>query len=351
MSHFSIRTQTFRLGLADYRALWLSPRVNAPAIGARIGYTLAIPLVLGWSDLRHGDVRTCLFAATIVLILNLASFIGRSLSLWWRYRHNAMMTGDRIMILDDGAVRLIGDGFDVRQPWGRFLRVCDGHHHLFLLMRDNQVYIIPKTALGTAREAKRLVDTARAAIRAAAGRDPVLPSMYEPPEGREIWLSRPYRIRFGLPFARFDRILWSLGLVLAGVVAITLAMDAWTGGHGALHEVLGLIGSLAMGALVMLALLSLIALIVRRRPYSRGEQTFCFTRDYIRCRAAAFDGRFDWDVMRDVRQVSGAYIFRLPTGRFTVPATAFATPAQATAFFTQAVAFWRAAEARREFPS
>lgn len=191
MDTFSIRTQTFRLGLADYRAAWLSPRINAPAFIGSLGPFIAVPLALGWSDLRRGHTLTCLLAAAIYLGISLAASAIQLSVLWSRYRRTAMMTGERLMILDRDAVRLIGPGFDISQAWSRFFRLYQGRRHLFLLMRNYQAYVIPKKALD-GDDAARLYVCARAAMRKDRPAQKTLPMLTETLDNREIWLARPY---------------------------------------------------------------------------------------------------------------------------------------------------------------
>jgi len=346
MGAFSIRTKTFRLDLADYLALWLSPRLIAPAVCGGIGLLIALPLALDLSDLMHGDIRTSLVTTAISLTYLVVSFTATLSVRAWRYRRNAMMTGERIMIFDDGAVRLIGPGFDVRQPWTNFAYLSQGRRYLFLVMHTNQVYVIPKAALAGG-DVKRLVACARAALGKDSAAPEVLPLIPEPPDNREIWLTRPYRMTFHLIFPRLSRLTGPLTLILTGTIGLILASAAWMGRRGGLHDALGLAGGLAIVGLLLVSMLPVITRLNGLRPDVRGERTFCFTRDYIRSIAPAFDGRYSWDTVRQVRRASGAFVFRLASGQFAVPVSAFATPAQAMAFYTQAVAFWRAAEARR----
>ena len=344
MGDFSIRTQTFRLGLADYRALWLSPRAIAPAVGGCLLICIAASLSPG----LPGLAGTRLVVAAITLAFGGVAFAANLLVLSLRHRRDALTTGERIMIFDAGAVRLIGSGFDVRQPWRNFARLYAGRRHLFLLTLTNRVYIIPKAALAT-DDAQRLVVRARAALGKTGTAPETLPPLSEGPDNREMWLTRPYRTTFNLIFPGLAWLVWPLALASIGVIGLTLVADARTGNRGLWHDGLGLAGSLATTALIALSIWPVLGQLIRLRPQFHGERTFCFTRDHIRSTAPAFDGRYDWDVVQSVTCVAGVLIFRLRGERFTVPASAFAGKAQAMAFYTQAVAFWRAAEARREF--
>ncbi len=351
MSEFSIRTKPFRLGLADYRALWLAEFGRAftvPQLALAILYGLAVvPLTWTLSDLLDGDIEPYLGfqAAWLAVFAGLMALI--CVALWRRDRRDPVMTGERLMVFDDGAVRLVAPGYDVRQSWAGFSQVRQGRHHIFLYMRGQQAYIIPKSALASPGDAQRLMTAARAAIRAARKTPAALPPLPETPDNRDIWRSHPYRLTFRIVYGRLLQPGGGLVLVVFGLALLAIATYAWQSNLATREDIL-ILFAIPTAIVVFAHLIFVLAwLIVRGRPDMRGLREVCFTRDYVRCTGPAFDVRVDWDNIRGVHHAAGIFAFRFRTGRFDVPAQAFAAPAEATAFFTQAVAFWRAAEARR----
>ena len=352
MSQFSIRTQPFRLGLADYRALWLAEvgRVflNLPLFLIAVYSLVGLPVLWTLSDLLDGRIRSYLYAQAAWLVVEGGLLLGVALSQWRRYRHDPVMTGERIMVLDAGAVRLIGYGFDARQAWAAFAQVRQGRDHLFIYMRSHQAYIVPKRALASPEDAARLVSNARDAIRAARQAPAVLPPLPEAPDNREIWRSRPYRRTFILAFPQVLSRLWPIALLAIGMVALCAAADVWLKGLDNPAPLFALATVAGMVLVLPVAGTFLSWLVVRNRPELRGDRETVFTRDHVRFTSAAIDSRTDWANVRKVYRIRGAVVFRLGTnGRIDVPLSAFDTPAQAMAYFTQAVAFWRAAQARR----
>ena len=348
MSEFSIRTKTFRLGLKDYRALWLAEAgrlfVNPMGLLA-LCIWVGAPLLLSLDDLRSGHDLTHLCAPLLwpVVVLALAA---ASLGLRWRrYRRDPMMSGDRIMVLDSGAIRVIGHGFDVRQGWATVHRIRHGRHHVFIHMNSQHIYIVPRRALSP-DDIGRLTDTVGAAIRAARAAPAALAPLAETPDARDLWRSHPYRLTFAVIHARIFRPLWAIVFCVLGAAILGLTVSVWREGIGRLADLTWIYAIVATLVLIVFSLL-LSGLIVRAQKRSRGERETCFTRDYVRCTGPGFDSRVDWGNVHSVRRLGGIFVFRFGSGRFDVPTSAFATPAQATAFFTQAVAFWRAAEARR----
>lgn len=200
MSEFSIRTQPFRLGLADYCALWLSPRAVLSGLFFYVFLAVFASLALGLLD---GDIRTCLYGAAAALAYGLVSYGTCLLMLWLRYRRDPVMTGERLMVLDSGAVRLVGDGCDIRQTWEAFSRIHQGRDHIFLHMRNYAVYVIPKRALSALGESRRLITVASAAIRSTRNMRSELMPLPEAPDTRETWLSLPYRTR---PYFHGERV-------------------------------------------------------------------------------------------------------------------------------------------------
>ncbi len=289
MSEFSIRTKTFRLGLEDYRALWWAQFAglfaSLPLFLFSLYAWVGVPVLSSLDDLRNGRYQTYLCLQLALPAAYLAMGAAAMAFRWRRYSCDPAMSGERIMVLDSGAIRVIGHGFDVRQSWATVRRIRQGRHHIFIHMNSRQIYTLPKRALAP-DDASRLTNTLGVAIRSARKAPSALAPLAETPDTRELWRSRPYRLTHAISHARM-----------------------FTG--------------------------------------LRAEREVCFTRDYVRCTAPAFDTRVDWTNVRSVRRIGGVVAFNLGSGRFVVPASAFATPAEATAFFTQAVAFWRAAEARR----
>jgi hypothetical protein len=343
MSEFSIRTQPFRIAWADYRALRLSPRFLLPALG----FCLLMPLGIGFPSLLRGDITTSLYVGLIALGYSVLAALAGLFIVWRRYRRDPVMSGERLMVLDSGAVRLAAYGCDFRQTWAQFGKVYQDRDRVFLQRRDWQVYIIPKRALASAAEAERLVTLARAAIKAARTGPVELPPLPEAPETREIWRTKPYQVTFALICARLLPALGPILLIVCGLAALFAAIMPWLDGPFGLSGFTLAAVAVAMVLGIAIATFTLTWLIVRRRPHLSLPLNVCFTRDYVRCTSGVFDGRYDWVIVREVRRAPGVFLVHLPRGAYYVPVSAFATRAEAMAFFTQAVAFWRAAEARR----
>jgi len=192
MGAFSIRTKTFRLGLADYRALWLVEAGRA-FLYPLLGLVFLAPALTAY--LRHTDVRTYLWAQSALLGLFVPFVIGLAVLdrviHWRKHRRNPVMTGERIMLFDDGAVRLIGDGFDTRWTWLHFSRARLGRNHLFIYSSSHRVCILPRSAFAAPHDMERLAEAAGGAIRVARQAAAPLPSLPEAPDSREIWRSLP----------------------------------------------------------------------------------------------------------------------------------------------------------------
>ncbi len=196
MGTFSIRTQTFRLEWADYLAMRLSALSLAlttfPSVLAVAGVFIGIPLLIDLPDLLKGKPMVYFCAQATLLGLSIAAGTADLFKLHRLYRREPMMHGERLMILDDGAVRLTGQGYDIRQSWAAFSRVRHSRHHIFLLMPHGRVHALPKRALATPQAAVRLLTLARAATQAARETRLALPPLPETPDNRERWQSLPY---------------------------------------------------------------------------------------------------------------------------------------------------------------
>ncbi len=349
MSEFSIRTQPFRLGLADYRALWLAEfrRVLAsPTAWLAFGIWFGAPLLLSLDDLHDGRYPTYMWVPLAVVAFCAVTGVAGLAFRWLRYRRDPVMIGERIMVLDNAAIRLIGDGYDVRQSWATANRVRQGRYHIYIHMNSSLIYTVPRRAL-LPGDAERLVTTLNAMIRATRRAPTFLSPLAEAPDARELWRCRPYRLTPGILFARLIKTLWTAVIFILGLAMLGLTVDVWLKGIDR-FDGMGLVCA-AVAVLVFIALgLGLGLLVVSRQKSAGMTRDMGFTRDYIRCTTAAFDVRVDWANVSSVHRIGAIFTFRFSTGRFDVPASAFATKAEAMAFFTQAVAFWRAAEARRE---
>lgn len=355
MGTFSIRTQTFRLGLADYRALWLAEarRPSRMLLILFIVFELAcgIPVLVGGNDLLDGRCLSYLSTLFACLGLSACAVILVFTLSWRQRRQDPVMTADRIVILDTNAIRLIGHGLDTRQAWSAVSGVDRGRRHLFFYTPGQPTLVVPKRALASPDEADRLVTTARTAIRAARKNLATLPALGEALDNRDLWRTGPYRMVLQRPLkymvlrllavAVLLPTLWMLGLVVVSGGKILTLPD----------RLIIFPALIAMFAIAVLVMLPLLWLVVRRLPHLQGDREVCFTRDYVRCTGRYVDVRLDWSNVRDVSHTQGVFIFRAATGWFHIPTTTFATKAQATAFYTQAVAFWRAAEAQRELHS
>ncbi len=351
MSEFSIRTKTFRLGLADHLALYLAqvlgPATNLPLALPVLSLGLGFPVLETLHDLRAGRCQTYLLIQFIVLAVYALTAAAGALIVRRNYPRDVAMNGERIMVMDANAVRLIGPGFDVRQSWALFSRVRQDRHRIFLCLRSLRVHAIPKQAFASLEDAERLTTFARTAIRTARRAPASLPPLPEAPDNREIWRGRPFSMALDRPLGRQ---LQKLGATALGAVGFTLLVAAAQSWRRAIFDPAGLLllfGVMMAIFLPALALLPVVWFIMSQQPDRRGPREVVFTRDYVRCTAAAVDTRADWSLVRDIERSSGTFVFRLAIGVFCIPASAFATRAQATAFFTQAVAFWRAAQARR----
>ncbi len=348
MSEFSIRTKPYNLGWPDYRVLWLSEYGRAftrfPTAIGTLCALFGVPAMLGFI---YKSFAIGVIAQAAVILGYGAILVMTVAGLWWRYRGAPVMRGERIALLSHGAVRLIGPGFDLRQTWAAFEFVAETRRHLILRMRDYSSYVIPKSAFASADDVKRLLRVAPAVIRAARRTSADLQPLPESPEGRELWRSRPYRMTFNLAFGRGLRVIAVVCLIALGCGLVVLAAQFWLDGRADPHDLTGLFGSIITGMILGLLAAPLSWLILRRRPAFRGDRDLCFTRDYVRYTAPAYDCRFEWVHVRDVRRHANIIVFRLAIGRLSVPRSAFATPAEADAFFTQAVAFRHAMLARQ----
>ena len=343
MSEFSIRTKTFRLGLEDYRALWLAQAVRP----LRILFVLVLGVAFGIPVLTGNGSPRYLWMLAVYLVAAGGLTILALILLCRRLRRDPLASGERIIILESAAVRLIGYGFDTRWAWSAVDGISQDRGHLFIFTPGQDALIVPKRALASPDESRRLVKLARAAIRSSRRPLSALPPLVEPPDNRELWRSRPYRMVLQRPLQQALLKLLAIAVLLPCTSLLVLIVTS--GGNIMRHlDYLVVIPILmvpyAGGLLVTLLILWLV---FRRLPYRRGEREVCFTRDYVRSTGPLIDSRVDWVNVREVHQTSGMFLFRLANGWFHIPASAFASPAQATAFFTQAVAFWRAAEARR----
>ena len=190
MSEFSIRTKPFRLDWKDYLALslGLAPFRILPVIGACTG----LLLLIGLPFLLKGEPGLHLWAQVFLPGLLIAGFTGNLFEQLQRYRREPMLHGERIMILNDGAVRLAGHGYDIRQTWAAFHKVRHSRNHIFLHMPGDRVHMLPKRALATPQEAARVLTLARSAIKAARTTPSALPPLPEALDNRELWVSQPY---------------------------------------------------------------------------------------------------------------------------------------------------------------
>jgi hypothetical protein len=201
MSEFSIRTKPFRLDWKDCLALslGLAPFRILPVIGACAG----LLSLIGLPFLLKGEPGLHLWVQVLVPGLLIASVAGNLFELRRRYRREPMMHGERIMILNNSAVRVAGHGYDIRQSWSGFHRVRHSRTYIVLHMPGNRVHMLPKRALATPQEATRVVTLARAAIKAARTTPSALPPLPEAPDNRELWISQPFaRDRATLCFTR-----------------------------------------------------------------------------------------------------------------------------------------------------
>jgi len=350
MGEFSIRTRPFRLGWADYRALWLAfigrYFTTFPAVLGTFYVLIVLPVLFGVLPRASYGPYIWVQAGALAVFLLIA--LADLFFLHRRYRGIPAMRHERIMVLDSGAVRLIGAGMDFRQVWDGFGSQWQSRRHVFVHLPGLPTYVIPKDALATADDAARLNLQARTLIRQARKTPRVLPPLPETPERRELWRSRPFPLTLGLAYGHAFRAVWTIALTVLGLAALVLAALRWLAGPVDPRDTLILFLSLAV--LVVNANAAIFAHWfgrVRWRPATRGLREVSFTRDYVRCTAPAFDLRLDWAHIRDVYAVPGAIVFRLPAGRLAVPRSAFTSRPQATAFLTQAIAFWRAAKARQ----
>jgi len=351
MSEFSIRTKPFRLDWADYRALYLTQITHVvttlPYALPTLFFVFGFPLLESLSDLRAGHYQTYLIVQLTTLAVCALTTAGGALVLWHRRGRDPAMNGERIMVMDAGAIRLIGPGFDIRQTWALVRGVRQSQDYIFLCLRGYKAYALPKRAFASAEDAERLAIAARAAIRMARKAPIPLPALPEAPDTRELWRSRPFIMALDRPLGRMLQRLGTRALAVFGCALLIAAMQSWPRGALNAGGILVLFGVLAVIFVPLLALLPVIWLIMHGQPDRRGPREVGFTRDYVRSTGAAADIRADWSLVEDVYRSSGTFVFRLAVGVFYVPASAFVTTAEATAFFTQAVAFWRAAEARR----
>ncbi len=352
MGTFSIRTQTFRLGLADYRALWLAElrRPSRMLLILFIVFELAcgIPFLVGGDDLLNGRCMSYLLTLFACLGLSIGAVVLVFTLSWQQHRQNPVMTGDRIMILDTNAIRLIGHGLDTRHAWSAVSGVDRGRRHLFFYMPGQPTLVVPKRALASPDEADRLVTAARTAIRAARKNPAALPPPGDALDNRDLWRGAAYRMVLQRPLKYMLLRLLTVAILLPTFTMLGLVIVS--GGQVlALPDRLIIFPALiAMFAIIFLVMLPLLWLALRRLPHLQGEREVCFTRDYVRSTGRYVDVRLDWSNVRGVSHTQGVFIFQVATGWFHIPASAFATKTQAMAFYSQAVAFWRAAEARRE---
>jgi len=352
MSAFSIRTKPFRLDWADYRALYLTQILRFltvfPLAVVPLFFGFAFPLLESLGDLQAGLWHKWLLTQLSVLAFYAVAAFAGACALWLRLRRDPAMTGERLMVLDSGAVRLVGPGFDVREAWPLFRGVRQSRHHIFLCQPGTRAYVLPKRALSSPDDAVRLMVAVPGAILAARRAPAPLSDLPEAPDNRDLWRSHAFTMALDRPLSRVLQNLGTAALAVLGVSLVVAIARSWPVFVFDPRPLWGLFAIAAIVFVPLLAVAPIVWSVMRRRPDRRDARVVCFTRDYVRSTSATADRRADWGLVREVDHMSGTFVFRMAIGVVCIPASAFATKAEAMAFYAQAVAFWRAAQARRQ---
>lgn len=276
--------------------------------------------------------------------------------LTWRIvRKTANATAPRSVSFGEDGIQASGEAFDIRYSWAQFRRIDQDRMNLYLVVRPQGAFIIPKQTFASPEATKEAYGLARTHIRNAQHKqirtfyDPVAEKPTALPSEEGV-VSPAYRLTFGLFLPLYlrtalPRIATIMCVSALGGLGFYAVLD-WDR-----FDVLDLATevSIWLPIVVILALLPFIFMpiswmVSRRQPSAQGERHIVLTPQHLRQTAGSHDVKLVWKQVRKIVMTRGTLFFYIPRGIIAMPVNAFVDKAEARAFYDQAVTYWQAAK-------